>query len=250
MIDRRGAPSAKLARSRNSDMQEPLKQQVYEANLEIVKHGLVLYTWGNVSGYDPDAGVVAIKPSGVEYAAMKPGDMVLVDLEGNVIEGALKPSSDTATHLELYRAFPELRGIVHTHSTYATVWAQAARDLPCYGTTHADYFHGPVPCTAQMTPSQIADAYEANTGKVIVECFEERRIGALECPAVLVAGHAPFAWGDSVQAAVHNAVVLEQCALMGLHTATLKPESNGISRALLDKHFLRKHGPGAYYGQN
>lgn len=227
---------------------EDLKTLVCRANLDLVGAGLVFHTWGNVSGADRDAGVMVIKPSGVPYEDMTPDQMVVVSIEnGRVVEGTLKPSSDTPTHLVLYRAFQEVGAIAHTHSLYATAWAQACLDLPAFGTTHADFAHGPVPCTRPMTESEIADDYEVNTGRTIVERFEG--IQPLECPAVLVANHGPFAWGRTANEAVHHAAVLEQVARMASETVRLKPDTVPVGRPLLDKHFLRKHGPNAYYGQ-
>lgn len=227
---------------------ESLKEQVCHANLRLVKEGLVLCTFGNVSGIDRAAGRVVIKPSGVDYSAMRPEHMVVVSLEtGKVIDGDLRPSSDTPTHLELYRAFADIGGVVHSHSLYATAWAQARRQIPPLGTTHADYFRGPVPCTRLLTVEEIHGAYEANTGKVIVE-----RLGGMdpvECPGVLVAGHGPFAWGRSPQDAVHHAVVLEFLARLAHETIRLAGRPEEIQPELLDKHFLRKHGADAYYGQ-
>jgi len=229
-------------------MLEKLKRDVCEANLELVKEGLVIQTWGNVSGVDRASGNVVIKPSGVPYSTMKPADMVVVSLaDGKIVEGRLNPSSDTPTHLILYRAFPEIGGVVHTHSLYATVWAQAKIAIPALGTTHADYFHGAVPCTRLLRRKEIESDYEANTGHVIVETFRER--DPLRCPAVLVASHAPFAWGKTVGEAVHNAIVLEHLARMASETLRINAGSRPMQRVLLDKHYLRKHGPGAYYGQ-
>jgi L-ribulose-5-phosphate 4-epimerase len=229
-------------------MLESLKADVLAANLELPKLGLVAFTWGNASARDPESGAIVIKPSGVPYAAMQAGDMVVVDAEGRLLEGGLKPSSDLPTHLELYRAFPAIGGIVHTHSTWATVWAQACRGIPALGTTHADYFFGEVPCTCPLTESQVAGDYEAETGLAIVERF--RGLDPSGMPAVLVANHGPFTWGVDAHAAVHNAAVLELVAHMALHTLQLDPGSRGMPQFLLEKHFLRKHGPGAYYGQN
>jgi L-ribulose-5-phosphate 4-epimerase len=229
-------------------MLEKLKAQVCEANLELVRQGLVILTWGNVSGIDRGRGLIVIKPSGVAYDRMKPSQMVVVSLEtGKVVEGKLKPSSDTPTHLVLYRAFKEIGGIVHTHSLFATSWAQACRDVPALGTTHADYFYGPVPCTRVMTDREIQDNYEANTGQVIVETFASR--DPMSCQAVLVASHGPFAWGKSPDDAVHNAVVLENVAQMAGNTANIFASVKPMQQVLMDKHFFRKHGPGAYYGQ-
>ncbi len=231
-------------------MLEALKQTVYEANMLLPEHRLITFTWGNASQIDRKSGLVVIKPSGVEYSEMKPDDMVVVDLDGNVVEGRLRPSSDTPTHLELYRSFPGLGGIVHTHSPWATVWAQAGRGIRAYGTTHGDYFYGTIPCTRAMTGAQIKGEYKLETGRVIVETFQ----GAdpAQIPAVLVRSHGPFTWGKDAKEAVHNAVVLEQLAMMAFYTENL---ANGaatpaMQQALLDKHFLRKHGPGAYYGQS
>ena len=229
-------------------MLEELRSQVCEANLQLVRDGLVIQTWGNVSGLDRAHGLVVIKPSGVSYDAMRPEHMVVVQLaSGQIVEGALKPSSDTATHLELYRAFAEIGGIVHTHSLYATAWAQAQREIPALGTTHADYFYGPVPCTRQMTSAEIESEYEVSTGKVIVERFTT--LDPMQNPAVLVASHAPFVWGASVAKAVENALVLEYLARLASETLVANPSAGPMQSELLDKHFLRKHGSGAYYGQ-
>lgn len=231
-------------------MSEELKRAVLEANLALPRHGLVTFTWGNVSALDRDRGVVVIKPSGVDYETMTAKDMVTVDLEtGKVVDGSLKPSSDTPTHLVLYRAFPDLGAIVHTHSRHATIWAQAGLDIPALGTTHADYFYGPVPCARPMTPDEIAGAYEEETGNVIVETFRSRRIDPAAIPAALVHSHGPFAWGKNADQAVHNAVVLEELAYMALFTGVLRPQPSAMQQELLDRHFLRKHGKGAYYGQ-
>ena len=227
-------------------MYNKLKEQVCKANLDLVKHNLVIFTWGNVSGYDPDLGAVAIKPSGVEYDNMKAGDMVVLDLEGNILEGDMKPSSDTPTHLELYRNFKDIRGIVHTHSEWATSWAQAGKELPAFGTTHADYFYGPVPCTRELNRKEVEQDYELETGKVIVETFMNLDPNAV--PGVLVKGHAPFTWGTSADNAVHNAVVLEYVAKMAFRNIMLG-NKEPIPQYLLDKHYLRKHGKNAYYGQ-
>lgn len=227
-------------------MLEKLKKSVFEANLEIVKHGLVIFTWGNVSGYDPESGLVVIKPSGVGYDKMKAEDMVVVDLEGKVVEGNLKPSSDTPTHVELYKAWKGVRGIVHTHSAWATSWAQAGMAIPPMGTTHADYFYGEIPCTRRMTKDEVERAYEKETGTVIIETFEDK--DPLAIPGVLVNGHAPFAWGTDPDNAVHNAVVLEEVAKMTFNSMMLN-KNNPLDQFLLDKHYLRKHGANAYYGQ-
>ncbi|MEH8064523.1 L-ribulose-5-phosphate 4-epimerase [Gallibacterium anatis] len=231
-------------------MLEHLKQQVFEANLDLPKYGLVTFTWGNVSGIDRENNLVVIKPSGVSYDTMTINDMVVVDLiTGKVIEGNKKPSSDTPTHLELYRQFPTIGGIVHTHSRHATAWAQAGIDLKALGTTHADYFYGAIPCTRKMTEQEINGEYELETGKVIVETFLNRKIEAKDIPAVLVHSHGPFAWGTDPHNAVHNAVVLEEIACMNLFTHQLNSNINSMQQVLLDKHYLRKHGKNAYYGQ-
>lgn len=223
-----------------------LKKAVYLANMQLVYHELVIFTWGNVSGIDREKGLVVIKPSGVDYDAMTADDMVVTDLEGNVVDGYLKPSSDTPTHIELYKAFPAIGGIVHTHSHWATAWAQAGRPIPALGTTHADYFYGDVPCTRRLTKQEVERAYEAETGKVIVETF--KGIDPMAIPGVIVANHAPFTWGENPDKAVHNARVLEEVAKMAFHTLQLNPQAS-IDSFLLDKHFLRKHGKNAYYGQ-
>jgi L-ribulose-5-phosphate 4-epimerase len=225
---------------------ELLKQTVFQANLELVKHGLVIFTWGNVSGIDREKGLVVIKPSGVLYDDMTADDMVVLDLDGKIVEGKLKPSSDTATHLALYKAFPKIGGIVHTHSTYATSWAQAGCDIPNIGTTHADYFKDAIPCTRQMTKAEIEGAYEAETGKVIIERFSG--LNAEYTPGVLVNNHGPFAWGKDAHNAVHNAVVLEQLAKMAHIALGINPQLK-MNDELIKKHFYRKHGPNAYYGQ-
>lgn len=230
-------------------MLEELKQIVYEANMELPKRGLVTYTWGNVSGIDREKGLIVIKPSGVEYDVLKPEDMVVLDLDGNKKEGKWNPSSDTKTHLELYKAFPELGGIVHTHSPYAVAWAQAGKDIDCYGTTHADYFYGCVPCTRQLTPEEIEEDYEKNTGKVIIETFSKRKIEPAHVPAVICLNHGPFTWGKNPEEAVYHAVVLEEVAKMALLTCEINPAANAAPQCIQDKHFLRKHGKNAYYGQ-
>lgn len=227
-------------------MLEALKKDVLKANLNLVKHGLVLFTWGNVSGFDRKENLLVIKPSGVSYEEMQPGDMVVVDLSGKVIEGKYKPSSDTHTHIELYKAFPEIGGIVHTHSTYAVAWAQALKAIPAMGTTHADHFYGEIPCTRELTKDEVDRGYEKETGTVIIETFQN--IDPLHVPGVLVGNHGPFAWGANAEKAVYNAVVLEEVARMALLTAQLGNE-NPIKQYLLDKHFNRKHGKNAYYGQ-
>ena len=227
-------------------MLESLKQAVFQANIDLVSHGLVIFTWGNVSGIDRQKGIVAIKPSGVSYDHMKADDMVLLDLEGNIVEGKLKPSSDTPTHLALYKAFPEIGGIVHTHSTYATAWAQAGLDIPNIGTTHADYFHDAIPCTADMTEAEVKGAYELETGNVIINRFEG--LNPVHTPGVLVKNHGPFSWGKDAHAAVHNAVVMEQVAKMAYIAYGVNPNLT-MNPLLIEKHFSRKHGPDAYYGQ-
>ena len=228
-------------------MLEALKATVLNANLALVKHNLVTFTWGNVSGIDREEGLVVIKPSGVEYDALTVEDMVVVDLEGNVIEGKWKPSSDTPTHLVLYKAFDNIGGIVHTHSRWATAWAQAGRDIPAYSTTHGDYFYGEIPCTRKMIPQEIAGEYEKETGNVIVEIFQDKSFD--DIPAALVHSHGPFAWGVNPENAVHNAVVLEELAFLACQTEMLNPNVNIMQPELLDKHYLRKHGKDAYYGQ-
>ena len=231
-------------------MLEALKEQIYRANMQLPNYGLVTFTWGNVSGIDRESGLIVIKPSGVEYAQMTPDDMVVVDLNGKQVEGKLKPSSDMPTHLELYRKFGAVGGIVHTHSRWATIWAQAGQDLPAYGTTHADYFYGSVPCTRDMLEQEIVRDYEHNTGAVIVERFAH--ISAADVPGVLVKSHGPFTWGKDAMEAVHNAVVLEEIAMMAWHTERMMPGTtySAMSNLLLDKHFLRKHGANSYYGQS
>lgn len=231
-------------------MLEKLKEQVLEANLELPRQGLVDFTWGNVSGKDPESGAFVIKPSGVPYETMKLADMVVVDKDGRVIEGKLRPSSDLPTHVELYRHFPQIGGIVHTHSTWATVWAQACRGIPALGTTHADYFFGEIPCTGQLTEQQTAGDYESETGLAIVERFRAGGIDPVQMPVVLVANHGPFAWGGDANDAVHNAAVLELTARMALLSLQLEKNLPPMPQHLLEKHFFRKHGPGAYYGQN
>lgn len=227
-------------------MLETLKKKVFEANINLVKHGLVIFTWGNVSAIDTDSQLVVIKPSGVSYDTMTAEDMVVVDLDGNVVEGKLKPSSDTATHLVLYKSFPNIGGIVHTHSTYATAWAQAGCDIPNIGTTHADYFKDAIPCTRQMTACEIENQYELETGNVIVERFKD--LNAQHTPGVLVNNHGPFSWGKDADSAVHNAVVLEQVAKMASISFAVNPQLR-MNDDLIKKHFFRKHGPDAYYGQ-
>lgn len=226
-----------------------LKEQVLEANLELPRLGLVDFTWGNVSGKDAESGSIVIKPSGLPYSTMKVTDMVVVDAQGQVLEGTLKPSSDLPTHLELYRHFPLVGGIVHTHSTWATVWAQSCRGIPPLGTTHADYFFGEIPCTPVLTEQQTTGHYEAQTGLAIVQRFRDEGIDPSQMPAVLVANHGPFTWGVDADAAVHNAAVLELTARMALLTLQMTPNLPNMPQYLLEKHFFRKHGPGAYYGQ-
>jgi L-ribulose-5-phosphate 4-epimerase len=226
---------------------EALRAEVLEANLELVRRGLVIYTFGNASGFDRATGLIVIKPSGVPYERMTAADMVIADLDCKIVEGSLKPSTDLDTHAAIYRAFPSVGGVAHTHSRHATAWAQARREIPCFGTTHADYFHGPVPVTDPLTPEEIDGGYEANTGVAIV-----RRLAGCEplgCPAVLVAGHAPFCWGKSPADAAHNAVIVEELAAMAWQTLTINPGAQPISGALRDKHHFRKHGPTATYGQ-
>ena len=230
-------------------MLEKLKEQVYLANMELPKRGLVTYTWGNVSGIDREKGLFVIKPSGVDYDLLKPDDMVVMDLQGNKVEGDLNPSSDTKTHLVLYNAFPGIGGIVHTHSPYAVAWAQAGEDLPCYGTTHADYFYGSVPCARHLTQEELDEDYERNTGITIVETFRERGIDPKAVPAVLCYSHGPFTWGKDADQAVYHSVVLEECAKMGIFTRVLNPHAAPAPQRMRDKHYLRKHGPNAYYGQ-
>lgn len=235
-------------------MLEELKEKVCKANLDLVKHGLVIFTWGNVSAIDRSSGLVVIKPSGVSYDTMKPSDMVVVDLDGRVVEGELNPSSDTPTHLVLYKAFPEIGAVVHTHSTYATAWAQAGLDIPNIGTTHSDYFHDDIPCTRNMKKREVFGGYEKETGNVIVERFKGMK--PMDTPAVLVRNHGPFAWGTDADNAVHNAVVLEEVAKMGFVSMTLNlstldivNHSPRMNKLLIEKHYSRKHGPDAYYGQ-
>ena len=235
-------------------MLEALKQEVYEANMMLVKHNLIIFTWGNVSGIDREKGLFVIKPSGVSYDALKPEDMVVVDLEGNVVEGKYRPSSDTDTHMALYRAFPNIGGVTHTHSLYATSFAQSGRDIPAYGTTHADYFYGDIPCTRKMTKDEINGSYEWETGKVIVETFRIEKIDPDRMDAVLVHSHGPFTWGKDAKASVEASVVLETVAQMAYQTEQLRAAPvtypiKPMQKTLLDKHFNRKHGPGAYYGQ-
>lgn len=228
-------------------MLEALKEKVLKANLLLPKYHMVTFTWGNVSEIDRESGLVVIKPSGVDYDTMTADDMVVVDLDGNVVEGHLRPSSDTPTHVELYKAFPGIGGIVHTHSTYATSWAQTGLDLPCYGTTHADYFYGSVPCARPLTDEEIAHDYEKNTGKVIIETFRDR--DPMSCPGVLCVNHGPFTWGTDSMNAVHNAVVLEEISKMGVNVKIIAPDTLPAKQTIQDKHYFRKHGKDAYYGQ-
>ncbi len=231
-------------------MLEELKKEVYEANMLLPKYGLVTFTWGNVSGIDREKGLFVIKPSGVEYDKLKPEDMVVVDLKGNKVEGDYKPSSDTATHMVLYNHFPNIGGVVHTHSSWATSWAQAGRGIPCYGTTHADYLYGEIPCMRNLTQEEIDEAYELNTGNVIVNEFKRMNLDYVAMPAVLCKNHGPFTWGKDAHEAVHNAVVLEEVAKMAARTETINPDVKPAPQMLQDKHYYRKHGKNAYYGQN
>ncbi|MGM9551680.1 MAG: L-ribulose-5-phosphate 4-epimerase [Clostridia bacterium] len=230
-------------------MLEALKEAVLQANLELPKKNLVTYTWGNVSGIDREKGLVVIKPSGVSYDEMKASDMVVLDLKGNKVEGDMRPSSDTPTHIALYNQYPELGGVVHTHSRWATVWAQAGMSIPPLGTTHADYFYGAIPCTRRLTKEEIEGEYELNTGKVIIETFTNLGVNPVHVPGVVCYSHGPFAWGKNPDEAVHNAVVMEEVAMMALNTKLLNPSIGDVDSYLLDKHFLRKHGANAYYGQ-
>ena len=226
-------------------MLEQLKKEVYEANMELPRRGLVTYTWGNVSGIDREKGLVVIKPSGVEYEDLKPEDLVVLDLDGNVVEGDLNPSSDTKTHLELYKAFPQLGGVVHTHSPHAVAWAQAGSDIPCYGTTHADYFYGPIPCARSLTPAEVEEDYERNTGKVIIETFTGRGLNPVHVPAVICRNHGPFTWGKNAAQAVYHAVVLEEVSKMAMYTRQINAQVESAPQHVQDKHFMRKHGPNA-----
>ena len=230
-------------------MLEKLREEVYRANMELPERGLVVYTWGNVSGIDREKGLVVIKPSGVEYDELTPDKLVIVDLNNNIVEGNLNPSSDTKTHVELYKSFPEIGGIVHTHSSHAVAWAQAGKSIPCYGTTHADYFYGSVPCTRNLTPEEVNDDYELNTGKVIVETFRTLSIDPVAVPAVICRNHGPFTWGKNAEQAVYHAVILEEVAKMAMFTVTIDANAENAPQYVLDKHYLRKHGAKAYYGQ-
>lgn len=231
-------------------MLEQLKKEVYEANMLLPKHGLVTFTWGNVSGIDRESRLFVIKPSGVDYEKLTPSDMVVMDLDGNQVEGSLNPSSDTKTHLVLYNRFPQLGGIVHTHSPWATSWAQAGRDIPCYGTTHADYIYGDIPCVRNLTKQELDEDYERNTGVLIADLFQEKKLDCMAVPCVLCKNHGPFAWGKDAADAVHNAVVLEEVARMAAMCEWLNPGVEAAPQELQDKHYLRKHGPNAYYGQS
>lgn len=231
-------------------MLEELKSQVFEANMELPKRGLITYTWGNVSGIDRKSGYFVIKPSGVDYECLTPEDMVVMDLDGNKIEGSYKPSSDTATHMELYKKYPQIGGVVHTHSPEATSWAQAGRSIPLYGTTHADYFYGEIPCARSLTLEEIQGAYEKSTGLVIIETFEKKGLNPMYTPGVLCKNHGPFTWGKDAAEAVHNAVVLEEVAKMAAKTEQINPQVQPAPDCIKDKHFFRKHGANAYYGQN
>ena len=230
-------------------MLKKLKHAVYEANMELPHRGLVTYTWGNVSGIDRERGLVVIKPSGVSYDELTPDDLVVLDLDGKVVDGKLNPSSDTKTTLAMYKAFPEIGGIVHTHSPYAVGWAQAGRDIPAYGTTHADYFYGPVPCCRSLTEQEVEEDYERNTGLVIVETFRQRELDPVHVPGAICRNHGPFTWGKDAAQAVYHAVVLEEVAKMAVYTTQIAPDAQPAPQYVLDKHFLRKHGPNAYYGQ-
>ena len=231
-------------------MLEELKKEVYEANMMLPKHGLVTFTWGNVSGIDREKGLFVIKPSGVDYDKLSPEDMVVMDLDGNKVEGRYKPSSDTPTHVEIYRGFPEVGGVVHTHSSRATSWAQAGRGIPCYGTTHADYMYGEIPCVRTLTQEEIDAGYEKNTGVLIVDYFKANNIDVVAMPAVLCKNHGPFAWGKDAHEAVHNAVVLDEVAKMAARCELINPKNKPAPQELQDKHYFRKHGANAYYGQN
>lgn len=230
-------------------MLEKLREEVYRANMELPARNLVVYTWGNVSGIDRESGLVVIKPSGVEYEDLTPEKLVIVDLNNNVVEGKLNPSSDTKTHVELYKAFPALGGIVHTHSSHAVAWAQAGRDIPCFGTTHADYFYGSVPCSRNLTAEEVDEDYEKNTGKVIIETFKQRNLDPVAVPGIICHSHGPFTWGKDAAQAVYHAAVLEEVAKMAMYTITIRPDAVEAEKYIQDKHYLRKHGKNAYYGQ-
>lgn len=233
----------------NLDKLGKLKEEVFQANLELVKQGLVIYTWGNVSGIDRELNLIVIKPSGVDYDTMTVEDMVVIDLQGNVIEGKLNPSSDTPTHLALYREYDTINSVVHTHSEWATSWAQAGASIPCYGTTHADYFYGEILCTRKLSDDEINNEYELNTGLVMIETLKDNQKEALEVPGLIIFNHGPFSWGRTPQKAVHNSKVMEEVAKMAYRTEKINPRVRPISQVLLDKHYLRKHGKNAYYGQ-
>jgi len=230
-------------------MLENLKEKVLKANLQLVENGLVLFTWGNVSERDKESGLIVIKPSGVSYADMTAEDMVVIDINGNIVEGNLRPSSDTPTHLEMYKAYPEILGVTHTHSTFATSWAQSGRDIPFYGTTHADYFYGDIPCARALTKEEVEGEYEKNTGLVIIERFKGDGLNPLEVPGVLVKSHGVFAFGKTASDSVHNATVIEEVAKMAFITEQVNPDVKRAQKYMLDKHYLRKHGKNAYYGQ-
>lgn len=231
-------------------MLEKLKENVFKENLELIEKKLVIYTWGNVSGIDRDSKILAIKPSGIDYNIMRSEDMVLLNLDGKKLEGKYKPSSDTATHIELYKAFPEIGAIVHTHSSYATSWAQAIKDIPAFGSTHADYFYGDIPCSRPLTKEEVESEYEKNTGLVIIETLKNRNINPMDIPGIIVASHGPFSWGKDAKQAVYNAVVLEELSKMAYRTIQINPNIKSVEKYLLDKHYFRKHGKNAYYGQN
>jgi L-ribulose-5-phosphate 4-epimerase len=226
-----------------------LKEEVFKANIELVNQGLVIYTWGNVSAIDRESQLVVIKPSGVDYDTMTVEDMVVVDLEGNIVDGALKPSSDTPTHLAMYKAYDTIGSVVHTHSEWATSWAQAGRSIPCYGTTHADYFYGEILCTRPLTTEEIQLDYELNTGKVMIETLQKHEKSPVEIPGMIITNHGPFGWGESASKAVHNMKVMEEVAKMAYRSEKMNPDIKPIPQSLLDKHYLRKHGKNAYYGQ-
>ncbi len=228
---------------------EKLRREVFDANLDLVENGLVVLTWGNASGIDREKGVIAIKPSGVSYAEMKPEDLVLLDLDGNIVEGTMRPSSDTPTHLVLYRAWPEIGGVVHTHSLHATAFAQAGKPIPCFGTTHADFCPGDIPCIRALTKEEVETDYEGNTGKSIVEHYAKNGLKPLEFPAAALTHHGPFSWGKNAAKAAENALIMESAASMAILTRTINPGAEAIPQYILDKHYLRKHGPNAYYGQ-
>ena len=234
----------------NTSKYDDLKKRVLDANLRLKKENLVILTWGNVSEFDRKCGVIAIKPSGVDYSELSRDDIVIVDINGNVIEGKLRPSSDLPTHLEIYKNFPTICGITHTHSTYAVAFAQAGRGIPCYGTTHADYFYGDIPCARPLTKEEIEGEYEKNTGLVIIETLKKRNINPMDIPGIIIASHGPFAWGKDAKEAVHNAVVMEELAKMAYRTIQITPEIKSVEQYLLNKHYFRKHGANAYYGQN